>query len=213
MNKVDKQLGLKNRNCTSASRISAQNLSRDLKQELGDWRQQKADNETKQRDEQIALEQAEKMKIKRKQQKIAQEKRELVEEFKFQKEMAKQKQNQLDEMEKVKSKVVVSKEQSERINKREMELKSKRNELIQKREEATQVKDVKDIGQELYKGKVESKLLKETVAMELKKRDKYDRNRDGSRDCITMGGRLPNVSSNGPIAPQVRSVPSWRQGV
>jgi hypothetical protein len=47
MNKVDKQLGLKNRNCTSASRISAQNLSRDLKQELGDWRQQKADNEAK----------------------------------------------------------------------------------------------------------------------------------------------------------------------
>jgi len=48
--------------------------------------------------------------------------------------------------------------------------------------------------------------------MELKKREKYDKKRDGSRDAITMGGRLPTIS-NGPVAPSIRTVPSWRQGI
>ena len=54
--------------------------------------------------------------------------------------------------------------------------------------------------------------MQETAAMENKKRDKYDKKRDGSRDAITMGGRLATMA-NGPVAPQIRSVPSWRQGI
>jgi hypothetical protein len=45
--------------------------------------------------------------------------------------------------------------------------------LITQKVEDRQVRDVKEIGSDLYKGKVESKLLKETAAMENKKRDKF----------------------------------------
>lgn len=59
------------------------------------------------------------------------------------------------------------------------------------------VKDVKEIGSnlnDLYKGKVESKLLVQTAAVENKKREKYDAKRDGVKDAMSMGGRLPNMA-------------------
>lgn len=59
---------------------------------------------------------------------------------------------------------------------------------------------------DLYKGKVESKLLVQTAAVESKKREKFDATKETGRDAITMGGRLPTSAA-------IRSVPSWRLGV
>jgi hypothetical protein len=81
--------------------------------------------------------------------------------------------------------------------------------LISSNVEARAVKDVKEIGQDLYKGKVESKLHQETAAMENKKREKFVSGKDSGKDAITMGGRLPTMGS-GTNAPVIRSVPSWR---
>lgn len=82
--------------------------------------------------------------------------------------------------------------------------------MIEKKEEQLHVKDVKEIGTDLYKGKkVESKLLVQTAAIENKKREKYDPKKDGVRDAITMGGRLPQMAMGG-VGPTLRSVPTWR---
>ena len=48
--------------------------------------------------------------------------------------------------------------------------------------------------------------------MENKKREKFDPCKDAGRDAITMGGRLPSLGS-GPLAPVIRAVPTWRQGI
>ena len=65
--------------------------------------------------------------------------------------------------------------------------------------------DILNVGQNLYKGKVESKLHVETKAMQEKKREKFDAKNDSKQDANTFGGRLPNM--------QVRAVPEWRQGI
>ncbi len=88
----------------------------------------------------------------------------------------------------------------------------KRQELITQKIEERQLKDVKEIGQDLFKGKVESKLLKETAAMESKKRDKFVPGKDVGRDALTMGGRLPTMGAATNV-PVIRAVPTWRQGV
>lgn len=46
----------------------------------------------------------------------------------------------------------------------------------------------------MYKDKVESKLLVETKAQQDKKRDKYNKEKDGpGKDAHTMGGNLLGV--------------------
>lgn len=52
------------------------------------------------------------------------------------------------------------------------------------------------------KEKVESKLNIETKAMKDKKREKYDPNRDGKKDAMTMGGNVLGLA--------VRAMPLWR---
>lgn len=96
-------------------------------------------------------------------------------------------------MERRRSAPVITKEQQDRIHKRENELFQKKTTLITAKEEQLQIKDIKEIGGDLYKGKVESKLLVETKAMESKKREKFDPKKDAGRDALTMGGRLPTM--------------------
>lgn len=73
-----------------------------------------------------------------------------------------------------------------------------------------QLRDTKELVIDQYKGKVESKLLVETKAIESKKREKFDPRKDESKIAMTMGGRLPNMSG---AVPTIRSMPSWRQGI
>lgn len=113
-------------------------------------------------------------------------------------------------MERRRSAQVITKEQQDRIHKRENDLFLKKTTLIQTREEQLQTKDVKDIGVDLYKGKVESKLLVETKAIENKKREKFDPKKDNARDALTMGGRLPTMIGS---VPTIRAMPSWRKGI
>jgi hypothetical protein len=68
---------------------------------------------------------------------------------------------------------------------------------------------VLEIGSDLYKGKVESKLLMQTAAVELKKREKFDPKKESGKDPLTMGGRLPTMGG-GTASTQLRVVPSWR---
>ena len=59
---------------------------------------------------------------------------------------------------------------------------------------------------EKLKQKVESKLLVETKAMADKKREKYDKDKDGpGKDAMTMGGNL--------LGFQVRNQAGWRAGI
>ena len=113
-------------------------------------------------------------------------------------------------MERRRSAQVITKEQQDRIHKRENDLFLKKTTLISAKEEQLQTKDIKEIGVDLYKGKVESKLLAETKAIESKKREKFDPKKDVSRDALTMGGRLPTMVG---AVPTIRAMPSWRQGI
>lgn len=113
-------------------------------------------------------------------------------------------------MERRRSAQVITKEQQDRIQKRESDLFLKKTTLITAKEEQLQTKDIKEIGVDLYKGKAESKLLVETKAIESKKREKFDPKKDASRDALTMGGRLPTMAG---AIPTIRAMPSWRQGI
>ena len=55
------------------------------------------------------------------------------------------------------------------------------------------------------KYQVESKLHVETKAMQEKRRDKFDKQKDSAKDPLTMGGLLPGQ--------QMRAIPSWRAGI
>jgi hypothetical protein len=79
--------------------------------------------------------------------------------------------------------------------------------LIKEKEEQLQTRDIKDIGGDLFKGKVESKLLVDTKAIENKKREKFDPKKDASKDALTMGGRLPTMVG---AVTTIRAMPSWR---
>ena len=112
-------------------------------------------------------------------------------------------------MERRRSANIISKEQQDRISKRENDLLEKKVLLKQTKEVQQQTKDIKEIAAELgvlYKGKVESKLLVETKAIETKKREKFDPKKDSSKDALTMGGRLPTMG----VPTTIRAVPSWR---
>ena len=52
---------------------------------------------------------------------------------------------------------------------------------------------------------MESKLLVETKAVEIKKREKFDPTKDSRAEPMTMGGRLPNM-----MQPSIRATPGWR---
>ena len=52
-------------------------------------------------------------------------------------------------------------------------------------------------------------MLKETAAMESKKRDKFVPGKDLGRDALTMGGRLPTMGAATNV-PVIRAVPTWR---
>lgn len=127
--------------------------------------------------------------------------------------MEKQRQQQVEEAARKRAAIVVSKEQQERIQKREADLLKQKENLARQRAEAKQVKDVMSVGADVscVKGKVvESKLHTKTAAAEQKERGKFDPSKgDRSGDVHTMGGRLPLAQGG----TSMRTQPSWRQGV
>ena len=99
-------------------------------------------------------------------------------------------------------------DQQERIRLREQEMFEKRHLLKVKKDDEKLVREERIAMKATKlkeKYKVESKLHVETKAMQEKKREKFDKEKDSARDPLTMGGLLPGQ--------QMRAIPNWRAGI